>query len=164
MSQSAPSHRVPVNPGWYATAIQAMVVLCRSGEVCPSGMLAEHVGAHAVFVRRILAQLVRAGLVTAREGRIGGYQLVRPPEQIRLGDIYRALQTAPTDAPEIAERGPTLEQAVRHTLADIYHQTEDFLLMTLDEHSLAEITAPANDGANAAPRLPCESVLDKDGE
>jgi Rrf2 family transcriptional regulator, repressor of oqxAB len=98
MTQSSPPRGMPVNPGWYAVAVQALVVLCRTNEVCPSAMLAEQVGTHAVFIRRVLAQLVRAGLVEAREGRVGGYHLVHPPDQVLLGDISRWRQAIPSTA------------------------------------------------------------------
>jgi Rrf2 family transcriptional regulator, repressor of oqxAB len=162
MSQSAP-RGLPVNPGWYAVAVQAMVVLCRSGELCPSAMLAEHVGAHAVFVRRILAQLVRAGLVEAREGRVGGYHLARPPERILLGDIYRALQAEPTETIEVTERRPIIEPGVRHVLGNIYQQTEAYLVSRLDAHTLADVTATTSDAPSSdANWEACESNLEKD--
>ncbi len=159
MTQSAP-RAMPVNPGWYVVAVQAMVVLCRSGEVCPSNMLAERVGAHAVFIRRILAQLARAGLVEAREGRIGGYQLVRQPSQVLLGDVYRALQMGPHEAIEAAERGPMIEPHVRYALATIYQEAEQFFIKTLDTHTLADvINAPLP--AHAEDCLSHQSALDK---
>ncbi|HMV67969.1 MAG TPA: Rrf2 family transcriptional regulator [Myxococcota bacterium] len=38
-----------------------------------------------------LAGLVRAGLVDAAPGNGGGYRLARPPSEIRLAEVYRAL-------------------------------------------------------------------------
>lgn len=43
------------------------------------------------FLEVIMAQLKRAGLVDSKRGFAGGYSLTRPPEQIRVGDIFREL-------------------------------------------------------------------------
>jgi len=47
------------------------------------------------FLPQILAALVQAGLVDARAGRQGGYTLRRPPADISLLDVIRAVE--PTD-------------------------------------------------------------------
>lgn len=43
------------------------------------------------FVESILGQLRRADLVETRRGCAGGYLLTRPPAEIRLGDVIRAV-------------------------------------------------------------------------
>ncbi|HEU68445.1 MAG TPA: Rrf2 family transcriptional regulator [Candidatus Acetothermia bacterium] len=49
------------------------------------------------FVRKILLDLRRAGLVTAQKGRSGGYRLAHPPQAIKLGQLLEALEPeAPT--------------------------------------------------------------------
>ena len=58
------------------------------------------------YLEQIFQELKRAGIVDSRRGPRGGYYLRLPPEQIRLGDIVRALQGpieeifAPDDADE----------------------------------------------------------------
>src|SRR5262245_1482126 len=44
------------------------------------------------FLEQVFQDLRRAGLVTSKRGPRGGYQLALAPEQIRLGDIVRALE------------------------------------------------------------------------
>ncbi len=44
------------------------------------------------FVRKILLDLRRAGLVTAQKGRTGGYRLAHPPKAIKLGQLVKALE------------------------------------------------------------------------
>lgn len=44
------------------------------------------------FLENILFDLRRAGFIKARRGAKGGYQLARPPEQITLADIIRAVE------------------------------------------------------------------------
>ncbi len=49
-------------PGWFPVAVQALVVLAESDELCSSSTMAQDLHAHAVFVRRVLTHLVRANL------------------------------------------------------------------------------------------------------
>lgn len=44
------------------------------------------------YLEQIFQELRRAGLVESRRGPRGGYVLGRPAEDIRIGDVMRALQ------------------------------------------------------------------------
>ncbi len=44
------------------------------------------------YLARILADLVRSGLIAATAGRDGGYELARAPSQIRLLDVVEAAE------------------------------------------------------------------------
>jgi Rrf2 family protein len=44
------------------------------------------------FLPRVMADLARAGLVTSRVGRSGGYRLARPPSQISLLEVIEAVE------------------------------------------------------------------------
>src|SRR6266545_756386 len=83
-------------------AAHALAVLAQSRDGYPSAYVASSVNTHAVFLRRILGDLVAAGLVDAREGRSGGYRLAKPAEKITLADVYRAVER---DGPLAASRG-----------------------------------------------------------
>ncbi|MFO1150858.1 MAG: Rrf2 family transcriptional regulator [Alsobacter sp.] len=41
---------------------------------------------------KVAQSLIHAGLVTGLRGRGGGLKLARPPEEIRVGDVVRALE------------------------------------------------------------------------
>jgi Rrf2 family protein len=43
------------------------------------------------FLEVIMGQLKRAGIVDSKRGFFGGYTLIQPPDQIRVGDIFRML-------------------------------------------------------------------------
>lgn len=88
--------------GRFAMAAHALALLSRSDEGYPSAYIASSVNTHAVFLRRILRDLVRAGLVVAREGRAGGYRLSRPAARITLADVYRAVEPGGPLAPSPA--------------------------------------------------------------
>jgi Rrf2 family protein len=44
------------------------------------------------FLQLILLDLKRRGMVKSRRGKRGGYQLARPPSEIHLGAVMRALE------------------------------------------------------------------------
>ena len=81
-------------PGWFPVAVQALVVIAETDGSCSSSAMAQDLKAHAVFLRRVLAHLVRANLVRAREGRDGGYRLARSADHITLAEIYQAVTVA----------------------------------------------------------------------
>jgi Rrf2 family protein len=88
----------------FAVAVHMMAVLgCHSAvpgadAVAPitSSYLAASVNATPSFVRRVLAVLAKAGLVKTVRGPSGSCSLQKPPEEITLLDIYRAV-----DAPKV---------------------------------------------------------------
>jgi Rrf2 family protein len=54
--------------------------------------LAEAQAIPARFLQNILLQLRRRGLVQSQRGTEGGYRLARPPEEINLAEVMRALE------------------------------------------------------------------------
>lgn len=57
----------------------------------PSHAIAGSVNTNPVVIRRILAALTRAGIVTSEQGKSGGSKLVKCPEDINLWDLSVAL-------------------------------------------------------------------------
>src|SRR5579859_5313116 len=92
--------RIAASSSWFPVAVQALVLLAQTGRACTSTTMAQGVHAHAVSVRRVLALLVRAQLIKAREGRDGGYVLARPAEQITLAEVYQAIRPVDTGRPD----------------------------------------------------------------
>lgn len=88
--------KTSTSPGWFRIAVQALVMIAESREPCSSAEIAQDVEAHAVFMRRVLAHLVRTDIVQAYEGRTGGYRLARPASQITLADVYKSVKLART--------------------------------------------------------------------
>ena len=56
------------------------------------GRLAEAAGTSQKYLERIFARLKEAGIIESFRGKKGGYILARPPAEIRLIDIWRALE------------------------------------------------------------------------
>ena len=56
------------------------------------------------FLELILVELRRAGLILSQRGPIGGHRLARAPNQISVGDIWRAVDSA-LGEPAVRSRG-----------------------------------------------------------
>jgi Rrf2 family transcriptional repressor of oqxAB len=122
-------------PGWFPVAVQALVVLAETDGPCSSSTIAQDLKAHAVYLRRVLAQLVRANLIQAREGRDGGYLLARSAEHITLAEVYQAV--AVTDPAERTAGG--VNARVQAVLDEIGAEAEHSLLELLSHHTLASV-------------------------
>ena len=130
----------PLGPMRFTVAVHALLLLARDEEVCSSATLARRVNAHATFLRRVAVHLVRAGIVEAKEGRGGGYLLARRPDQITLGEVYRAVKaTELEDGEGVAEEPPAPAEAWMATLTGIIDETEESAIRILDQHTIAEL-------------------------
>jgi len=74
-------------------ALRALVALTKipAGE---SLMISEISRGQAIpkkFLEQILLELKRAGIVMSRRGRLGGYVLLRAPEQVTFGEVLRLI-------------------------------------------------------------------------
>ncbi len=83
------------HPKWFGLALQALVILSRdNAQTCPSGELAAYLQSEATLLRRIMATLVKGGILETREGRDGGYRLRRDPRTVTLEEVYTVLQVS----------------------------------------------------------------------
>jgi Rrf2 family transcriptional regulator, cysteine metabolism repressor len=74
-------------------AIRAAVNLAaRPGTFVASAEIASQERIPLQFLRRILQNLLKAGLIVSREGAAGGVRLRRTPERIRVLDIMSVFQ------------------------------------------------------------------------
>jgi Rrf2 family protein len=92
------------------------------------------------FIEAILGELRRAGLVRSQRGADGGYALARPPAEITLGAIIRAV-----DGPLAEVRGlrphETTYTGVAQHLPDVWVAVRASLRRVLDETTLAQLLA-----------------------
>lgn len=124
-------------PSRFQVAVHTLVVIATSDRACASGTIARDVEAHAVFLRRLLAQLARVGIVTAREGRSGGYRLARSPEEITLAQVFQAVQAV--DSSEEVEPPRCRELPIYAVLEALDAEVEERLLAGLALHTLASV-------------------------
>jgi Rrf2 family protein len=63
-----------------------------SGQPVRIGMIADKHGVPSRFLVQILLQLKGAGLVGSTRGASGGYQLIRDPAEITLGEVMAVIE------------------------------------------------------------------------
>lgn len=51
--------------------------------------IAKRIDAPGKFLEQVLLELKKGGFIESRRGKIGGYQLSRPPQEITLGQVIR---------------------------------------------------------------------------
>ena len=83
------SQRFPVAA--HALAYLAHMRAYAPEQAVSSAALAASMAPNPVVVRRVTAMLARAGLIGTRTGASGGAWLLRPPQEIRLGEVLKAV-------------------------------------------------------------------------
>lgn len=88
----------------------AMLELARrydAGEPVRIRDIAEEHGIPARFLVQILLQLKGAGYVASTRGAAGGYQLLKPPAKISLGEVMSVIEGGPAGQTSQAAKSPT---------------------------------------------------------
>ncbi|MFI0794053.1 RrF2 family transcriptional regulator [Micromonospora rubida] len=92
------------------------------------------------FLEAVLADLRRAGLVRAQRGAEGGYTLARPPKEVTIGAILRAV-----DGPLAGVRGmrpeETSYEGAAENLPRLWVAVRAAVRQVVDEVSLSELTS-----------------------
>ena len=94
------------------------------------------------YLEQLVMSLRDAGLVVSTRGAHGGYELARPPSDIRMSEILRALEgpIAPmicaTDDPEHAT---TCDRSARCTVNVLWVRVRDAIAGALDGMTLADL-------------------------
>ena len=73
-------------------AVHCCVVLSQAEGPVPTQRLAEFHGISRTYLAKHLQLLSRAGLVASTEGRVGGYLLTRPADEITVLDVVLAIE------------------------------------------------------------------------
>ena len=120
-------------------AVRAAVELAAAGEDPVKGeKLAEAQDIPLQFLEHILLELKHARLVRARRGAHGGYWLARPPEEITLANVIRAVEgplaNIQDEAPE-ATRYPGHAEG----LTDVWIAVRASLRRVLEEVTVADL-------------------------
>jgi len=122
--------------------VRAMVILAlgfRAGPV-PLREIAERECISYQFLEQIFLPLRRAGLIESVRGAKGGYVLASPPEEIKVGDILRALEgpIAPVDCVAEGSSNSCARSSACLTRG-IWEKLRDRMSEVLDDITLADV-------------------------
>jgi Rrf2 family protein len=85
-----------------------------SGEPVRIRAIANEHGIPSRFLVQILLQLKGAGFVSSTRGASGGYQLIKPPEEISLGEVMAVIEGQEGEVTTNADsRSPTAQVLVQ---------------------------------------------------
>ena len=78
----------------FAVGVHLLTALAANpGKVLRSEDVADSANTNPVVVRRLFALMTTAGLIRARLGPGGGFELARPANDITLRDVFTALES-----------------------------------------------------------------------
>lgn len=82
----------------FNVGVHAVVFLSHKARTCSSDELAENICTNPARVRKVMAKLKKSGLVTTKEGNVGGYAFNLNPSEVTLDMIADALEVRFVDA------------------------------------------------------------------
>jgi Rrf2 family protein len=136
----------------FSTGIEALALMATEPEKFhTSHALASALATNPVVIRRLLAALSRAGLVTSVKGPSGGTRLAKSPKQITLRDIYRALDAgellhqAPHDSAETRDLKKTMRSVFRKAQKSLEEELDSTTLNQLLKKSGKKAAKPAHE-------------------
>ncbi|MEP7074512.1 MAG: Rrf2 family transcriptional regulator [Acidobacteriota bacterium] len=106
-----------------------------------SAQLAQSVNTSPSFIRRVLAKLSKANLVSTTMGKTGSTALARQPQDISLLEIYKAVEApkafAIHDYPE--QQMCAVSCTIKSSLEKVLSKTQRSMEDSLGEISLADV-------------------------
>jgi Rrf2 family protein len=108
-----------------------------SGEPVRIRKIAERHDVPPRFLVQILLQLKGAGLVVSTRGALGGYHLVRPPDEVSLGEVMRVIEGGPKPDGQTSSASPD-SPAVK-ALMHAWHEVETAEREMLNAISFAKL-------------------------
>jgi Rrf2 family transcriptional repressor of oqxAB len=136
------------HPKWFGLALQALVILSKDNvQTCPSGELAVYLQSEATLLRRILATLVKGGILDTREGRDGGYRLRRDPHTITLAEVFSFLHVGDPLSFGIKETTGSHKFGLEMNsiFCDLTAEMDRSLLEVLGRYTVGQIAERAHD-------------------
>ena len=124
-------------------AIQAVLDLAlhRQNGLTPIQEIAARQAIPQRYLEQVLLALKRAGLLTSKRGSAGGYHLMRPPEEITIGDVLRAVEGA--GAAFEAQRRGGRNTSERHDLIELWEEISSAVSKVVDRLTFGDLAARA---------------------
>jgi Rrf2 family protein len=125
----------------FAVAVHALALIAWHEDARHSSReIAGSVATNPVVIRRLLAQLSRAGIVESAHGAKGGFRLARPAAKIRLYDVYAAVEEGGFFAlPENRNEKCPVACRMKAILDGVFERVESKVVPELKRATLADV-------------------------
>jgi Rrf2 family protein len=121
-------------------ALRALCTLATSEDAQTADQLAEAQEMPVRFLRSILNELRRAGIVISHRGNEGGYQLARPADEIAVGEVFRRLEGPLAEVRGLRPEAAHYDAAASN-LQTIWVAVRACLREVLDEITIADVVS-----------------------
>ena len=136
----------------FAVSVHILAYLAfRKGAAVPSAEIASSVDTNPVVIRRLLAALVNAKVVTAHKGAAGGFTLAAPADKIALLDISRTVEPDPMHGLNrfAPNRKCPVGARIEQILSDVFAKAQAAMEAELGRVTLAEVEHQLHGVCNA---------------
>ena len=134
--------------------MRAVLYLAEKGSICSSREVADEMSIPRDYLIQ-LAQLLRnAGIVHARPGKNGGYSLAKDASEIRMLDIFNALQNdRPRSERKEAEDASDLLQDITAACSAVEREMEEYMSSITLQNMIERIHGKESDTASGSTRF-----------
>ncbi|MDQ2683159.1 MAG: Rrf2 family transcriptional regulator [Chloroflexota bacterium] len=140
--------------------VRAMVALAKHAGDKPVsiGVISRESSVPYAYLEQLIVPLRRAGLVSSKRGAHGGYTLSRAASEIRVGEVYRAMEgpVAPMDCVSENEADQTCPLIPGCQTRPVWVKVRDSIVDAIDSMTLADLIDPA--AARATGKVPVEQA------
>ncbi len=106
--------------------------------------IANRIDAPVKFLEQILLELKKGNFVESRRGKIGGFLLTRPPEEITLGEVVRFIE-GPLEPIACVKRGYTdCRDAAKCVFKEVWYDVAKATFDIVDHVTFAELSDRVN--------------------
>jgi Rrf2 family protein len=133
----------------YAVKALLDLALHTGAELQPIQEIAARQGIPQRYLEQVLLGLKRAGFLVSRRGSAGGYRLGRPPDQITVGAVLRAVEGS--ESAEASRRGgrrPPADDV--GDLAELWKEIDAAVSGVIDRLTLEDLRRRADERRRTA--------------
>ncbi len=94
------------------------------------------------YLEQVLLLLKRAGFLGSRRGSSGGYRLTRPPGEISVGEVLRAIEGGLTPL-EVAGRESRPAREAGRDLAELWDEVAEAVAAVIDRTTFGDLAERA---------------------
>ena len=126
-------------------ALRALIALARADDSLVISDIAEEQAIPRKFLEQILLDLKHHGLLQSRRGRLGGYALLRPADQITFGQVLRLIDGPIAPLPCLSRiayrRCDDCRSEEDCEIRHVFSEVADALRRVLDKATIADALA-----------------------